>query len=78
MVHITALALFHAAPPRLPRSDGMEPSALPTHAPLTSWGILGGVPPRSTRPLVDSETTPHMEERLAPVLPLLFLFFLFL
>ena len=26
MVHITALALFHAAPPRLPRSDGMEPS----------------------------------------------------
>ena len=47
MVHITALALFHAAPPpRLPRSEGMEP--FPACA-LTSWGILGGVPPRPTR-----------------------------
>ena len=55
MVHITALALFHAAPP--PASQERWHGALPTHAPLTSWGILGGVPPRSTRPLVDSETT---------------------
>ena len=55
MVHITALALVPAAPPGF---QGRWPGALPTHAPLKSWGILGrAASPHSTRPLVDSETT---------------------
>ena len=78
MVHITALALFHAAPP--PGFPGAMAWS-PPHA--CAPDIMGNSRlrppgPRPTRPPVDSETTPHMEERLAPVLPLLFLFFLFL
>ena len=77
MVHITALALVPAAPPGFPGAMAWSPS----HA--CAPDIMGNSRlcppgPRPTRPPVDSETTPHMEERLAPVLPLLFLFFLFL
>ena len=69
---MTTSQRLRLSPPRPPASQKRWRGALPAHAPLTSWGILGGVPPRPTRLLVDSETTPHMEERL-PRITIIFL-----